>query len=823
MVRGLRVTDSVILQRLCGADMKLFLRVGALLQAKLAFSEPALEAIVADDAGKKLALDRRLRDAVPDQFAALAEEAGAADLGLVLVDEAAGAEPGWRVVALEDELGNPLLAANQPSADTAPLAGLSSMVSTLAPALRAPVEGLLQARADDQRAAALEQLRYAMPPLPVVSELMPMILSDGAELVRERAIGLLVGAGANALVVDLIRALIRKDDVALARYAEPAGRLPVPQQDLIMAAVLAALTRGHATQAVVDLCQHLAGHLARHRSLERLMELLLPARLSLLDLVRTLQAVDAGRINAALVSQLGLSAERDATLVVLLAAPDGAESVPERDRLISRGIELLLSPSDRPPERMALAAALRRLDRGPGLGRRLAERAPELTKSYDTSVHWLLAELCRDGMVTPEAGELLAGALRRLLRDAPGPHLVAILEQQLPALLPASEPTRRALVEPMVETVARFIDDRSRDLVSSCLSGIGATAVEPLWTMLEEHPHQAIRLLAAELMPELLMQADDATTRAAVARLLAGLARAGQANERSALVTAAARLAASAALATDPQPVRTVDAALGGLGPWAIEALGHLAATSHLGEERRGAIVGTLLDDIAEELPDAPVETVTDAATDEVTFILDERLGAHTENVPKLLAALLRIGSARDLPRELLRTIVNRLSLQWRRVSGWKTIWGPGNIQELGRTLGLLAEAREFPGPLRLQVCEALLPSIAQLTVARSLGRVFTGAEGSFLSRLAGKAAERLIELTSEKYWAEDEWEELAEVLVDYLAIPHLGPDGPAIRRKLIGVLAVYRGSLTSRGRAKLRYLAGELDAELRAKLDWVG
>src|SRR5690349_14931733 len=126
MVRGLRVTDSVVLQRLCGADMKLFLRVGALLQAKLAFTEPALEAIVGSEAGKKLALDRRLRDAVPDQFASLASEAQAAELGLVLVDERGGAEPGWRVIALEDELGNPLLAAREPTAESAPLAGLSS-------------------------------------------------------------------------------------------------------------------------------------------------------------------------------------------------------------------------------------------------------------------------------------------------------------------------------------------------------------------------------------------------------------------------------------------------------------------------------------------------------------------------------------------------------------------------------------------------------------------------------------------------------------------------------------------------------------------------
>jgi hypothetical protein len=154
-------------------------------------------------------------------------------------------------------------------------------------------------------------------------------------------------------------------------------------------------------------------------------------------------------------------------------------------------------------------------------------------------------------------------------------------------------------------------------------------------------------------------------------------------------------------------------------------------------------------------------------------------------------------------------------------VSSWTVIWGPGNIQELGHTLGALAEARDFPGPLRLQVCEALIPSMAQLTIARGLARVFLAAEGPYLSRLAGRAAERLIELAADSYYQEDEFVDLAEAIVDYLAIPHLGNDAPAIRRKLINLLGVHRAHVSSRARAKLRYVAGELDAEQRAKLDW--
>ncbi len=829
MLRGLRVSDSTVLQRICGGDMKLFLRVGALLQAKLAFTELGLEAAVANEEGKKLVGDRRLRDAVPDQFEKIAADAGAAELRLSMVDTAGGAEDGWRVIALEDELGNPLLdqsrandAEAQSLIDAAPTSALSTMVAGLTPSLRGPVEGLLQARADDQRAAALEQLRYAMPPLPVVTELMPMILSDGAELVRERAIGLLVGAGANVAVVDLIRALQRKDDHALARLGEPVSKLPAMQQDLVVSAVLAAMSRGHTTQAIVTLCEHLAAHLSEHRGLERLMELLLPARLSLLDLVRSLQGFDRGRIDSILSRQLGISSERDAHLVVLLAMPGAVDAdVPDRDHLVERGLELLLTPADSPPERMALASALRRLEHGSNLAQRIADRGAEIAKAYETSVYWLLAELCRDGSVPPAAAEALAITLRRLLREATGPHLVAILEQQLPALLPASEPAKAGLVEPMVETIARFVDDRSHDLVVSCLTAIGPTAVPPLWSLLEDHPHENVRLLSAELLPLLLRDAPAADARAAVSRLLKGLGRASQARERASLVTAAAMISCLPALAADPEPSRLVDAAVDSLGTWGIDALGYLATSEHLAAPRRQQIIERLLDDLVEDLPDTPVESVTDSSNDEVTFVLDERLGAHTENVPKLLAALYRIGSAPALPAELQRRVVNRLCLQWGRVSGWKTIWGPGNIQELGRTLGRLAEHPEFPGPLRLQVSEALLPRIAQLTVARSLARVFTSAEGSYLSQLAGKTASKLIELAAEKYYADDEWEELAEILVDYLAIPHLGPDGPAVRRRLVNVIGAYRSHMTSRARAKLRYIMPELDADLRTKLDW--
>jgi hypothetical protein len=247
MLRGLRTIDAPILQRLCAGDTRLYLRLGALLQANVAITAAALEAAVTSPQGKQLLNDRRLKEVPPPGFAALVAEHGCAELGLLLTDGESGAEVGWRVIALDDEVGNPLLASesSETVAEVVPdISAFNTMVSSLTPALRVPVEGLLQARADDQRAAALEQLRYAAPPLEVVSELMPMLLADAAELVRERAIGLLVACGASISVVDLIRALHRRDESALGRLAESLANLPSAQLEVVVAALVAPASRG---------------------------------------------------------------------------------------------------------------------------------------------------------------------------------------------------------------------------------------------------------------------------------------------------------------------------------------------------------------------------------------------------------------------------------------------------------------------------------------------------------------------------------------------------------------------------------------------------
>ncbi|MEK7415340.1 MAG: hypothetical protein AAB263_18695, partial [Planctomycetota bacterium] len=419
MIRGLRASDAVDMRRRTGGDMRLLLRMGSLLEAKRSLTSLALDRLLADDNGKKLLADRRLNEADPTTFTDIAAAHGVDDV--TMLDAAHGADEGWLVIALADEVGNPLTA-SLATADheVSPAGSLPALVGTLSPALREPVEGLLQARADDQRAAALERLRYAAPPLAVVGELMPMLLSDSAELVRERAIALIGAAGGHPLVIDLVRAMQRRDDATMLRLAPNLIGLSQEQQELAMSAAIAQASRGETTQGLIEVCAALPNILAGHRQLERLLDTLLPTSFSLIELIRRLQQVDPERMRTLLMRSMGFGAEQDARIIVLIAAP-GTVGDPA---LLARGIDLVLESGEAPRNRMPLAAALRRLDTTHTLAALIAKHGARLGQAHDTAVHWLLAELCRDGAITQETGDELAAILRQLLREAPGPHLL---------------------------------------------------------------------------------------------------------------------------------------------------------------------------------------------------------------------------------------------------------------------------------------------------------------------------------------------------------------------------------------------------------------
>lgn len=820
MPLGLRPADAPLFQRLCQGDMKLLLRLGALLKVKLTWTEAALDNVIRDGR-TALILDKALAlsAADPSQFATLAATHQADGLTLEQDDD------GWRVICLEDEVGNPLTAALLPAVVPEPEAkhGLEAVVEGLSPALRDPVESLLAARADDQRAAALERLRYAAPPLAVVGGLMPLLLADGAELVRERAIALLGASGAAVPVIDAVRALQRGDDATLRRLSPAIGRLAPVQHELVIAALVAAAARGTTGTGLVAVAEQIAGTLAHHGALDRLMDLVVPRPGSLIELVRALQGHDRRRIDTALGRNLTGDAEQDARVLVLLAAPGPipADWPLDRPRLLERAVELLISADEAPRERMALAAAARRLEAaGPAcLGALLGIHAERLGQAFDTSSWWLIAELCRDGRIDGPTAERLATGVRGVLREGQGPHLVALLEQQIPALLPCSTATRTALVEPVVATVARFHDDRSRDVVIACVTALGEAALDPLWGVLVDHAKEEVRLIAAELIPVLLREATADTIRPAIQRLLDGGSVATR--ERSLRLLGAAQLATCPQLSGESQAQELVLGATHGLGDHAVPALGHLAAAAACAVTVRRSVIDRLLRTIAEEVVDSSTASAADPATGDVTWQLDDALSRHTDAVPLALEALERICASTSLEPDQRKRICDRLGKQWQRVAAWQTVWGPGNIRALGETLARLAEQPTTANGLRAQIAEILLPGVAQLAIARALARVFVIAEGSYLAGLGGRGLARLVQLAAEDYFAEDEISDLVDVLTDYLAVPRLGKDEVTLRRRTINLIATHQRHASHRARARLRYLRPEMPADLQDRMAW--
>ena len=175
MVLGLRASDAPTINECCGGDRRLLLRLGNLLQQDLAITEMVLRELPHQNGLRDLLLDKQLGTLVSDEdLERLAGQHGLSDFELILTSDSEG-----RVLALADEVDNPLLAAlsqdqqvANPPIDGEQMHSMSDLLPTLTPQLRTPIEHLMQAQADEHRAAALEQLRYQAPPLEVVGQLM---------------------------------------------------------------------------------------------------------------------------------------------------------------------------------------------------------------------------------------------------------------------------------------------------------------------------------------------------------------------------------------------------------------------------------------------------------------------------------------------------------------------------------------------------------------------------------------------------------------------------------------------------------------------------
>ena len=318
-------------------------------------------------------------------------------------------------------------------------------------------------------------------------------------------------------MVDLVRALQDQDDQRLQRLANGLAQLPHQQRVLALSAVIAAIGRGWVSLGMLKICEELADLLEQHPQLDRVIEWLLPhsERFSVLPLIRKLQQLDHKHLDNILHQLFGHSRQQDALVIVLLAHPQADKD----ESLIDRGVALLMDSGHEPRDRLALAAALRRLDDNHKLGAMIAERAQDILHSHDTAIFWLLAELSRDQALAAEDSERIYDALIELMRNPRNAHILTSLEQQLPALLPVCDDSRARAVPFMADLIAQFRDQRSRDIIQAVIAKMAPAAITPLWRSLEQHPQALVRRIALKLLPPMLHglhgeQASDEITEA---------------------------------------------------------------------------------------------------------------------------------------------------------------------------------------------------------------------------------------------------------------------------------------------------------------------
>ena len=808
--------DAARIQELLGDDQRLFMRIGALLQDGVACTDLLLEEVNRERGLRSLLMDRNTKQVTAENLADLCAKHGLdEDFGLIL-DEAEHANATWRVLGLEDELNNPFaITVSEP--EVLPADGsVNAMLPSLAAPVRASVEGLLQAKGDDDRAAALEQLRYAAPSLDVLAGLMPLVLADGAQVVRERALALLGACGARPLAVDCIRALHRGDEPELLRLAEQLTTLDPLQERLILGALLALLGQGQLSPGALAIMQCTANELAAHPDLERTLELLLlhGKNLSLLPVIRALQTADRARIDNSLRGFLGVNEHQDARVILFLAQDDVTDS----DSLLERGLELLLAGSDLGHERLPLAQGLRRMVGSQRMSAALAARCDLLKQCTDNTPFWMLAESCREGSCSQSDADTIAEAITYILREGEGPHVVAILENELPYLLPCQDHLRSAMVAPLAELAARYRDSRSRELIVINLEGMGASAIDALWQVVEVHPTGAVREAIASVLPIVIQQDND--IEPAILRILAALPNATTDSERGELVLAAARLCDR--LSQDPNHVcEQVDTAISGIGIAAIEATATLAAGIHVSNDRRLAMSEQLLQLITADIEEDASTQEIDPTTQEITFNLDPKLSAHTDIMPRVLQGMVAVAASPQLPSQAQRRVIMQLIGQWRKVSSWNVLWGPANIVELARTLSRIGAAETTPNAMRLQIAEALLPRCTQLRIARHASLLFHAGEGDRLSAIAGRMLSTIITAVGQNYYADDELTDLCDVLVHFLALPELGPQDQRLRQQIASLLRSYRNHCGSRTRRMIRELLPQFTTQLASELDW--
>lgn len=822
MPRPLTAADGVKIHSLTGGDQRLFLRIGALLEHRLGVTEAVLSEALRSEGLRKLLLDRGLSAVAVTDFSTWAQGISGS-LDVVLVEEILEGRL-WKVLALSDEIGNPLL--SSPPATERDVVALYQALEHADLQTRLTVEALLKASSDEERAALVEKLRYRATPIGVVLELLPLLLLDGSTTVRERCLTLLTASGAHPVVVAFFRAMEDHEEGTLRELSANLVHLDENQSRIVVAGVIAHLGHGIVSDRILDLLAQWAPILAHHPGLDRLLELAIANKraMALLPLIRALQQLDRRRVDGILQALLGRDEESDCVLFVLLIGLGDSWGAS-----FERGLDLLLSPLDSPRERQMLAAALARSSDAPAILARLAQRRAEIPLANDSSVLWLIGDLARRRLGI-EHHPILLETIITLLSQASALMQHAALTQELPLLLDGDEALKARLVDPLATITARTRDERLIDLCVHALADQGRKGREKLWRILIERPERRAREMAIRVLGNVASRCDAQEARLAVSQSLARLAElppksGGQSSihERRVLLDLAAIYATEAA-SGNPALAAEVDTVCMEHGLAAIPALGRLAASHLLPGERRVAIVTLLVRLLFHDEATAEISAQAKEIENEDLQVLDRRLGLHTDAVPVLLVAIERILSAAltdpSSPRPAIARIFRQLAEHFTQVASWQVLWAPGQVLELVSMLVRVALAEATPLDWRRDLARRLVPHQRHPQIALALAHLVTSCQAP---DLAAAGATRFLDDLAQGRFGEEEPRTLVMALIAFLAIPDLGEDAARLKRQLCTRIHERREHCGQKERQNLAPLLAELEPEIQKLLSWVG
>ena len=818
MVHGLRIEDAPTLQELLAANQRLLARVGALLQQELAITAAVLTEWRTMDGLKSLLMDRALSRVSVDNSGALITQHCGSDTGLMLTT----AKDGWRVLAFDDEIDNPLLAGldHAPTAEPEP----ADELRTALPAhLHPAVNALLAASSDGERAAAVEQLRYQKPSLEALRHLIPLFLGDGAEQVREAARRLLSESGAQPSIYRLLAYFTEPDECSFKNLRQELEAVDQAHGELCIAILRAALEQQASVNDVLTLAQCIPQQLAQSQQLPAILGALLHHgnALALLGLVRRMQAkADSTAVEAYLNSLLGVSRSMDGRLITLLTPPKA--SMPTA--LIKRAVDLLLDLEAEPVDRMPIATALLQATNEVEIRSAVIAACSGRSQPLDSASLWLLGEWARDQALNQEQIQGLRQLLLNTCEQGDGPQVNTLLEQRLPALLYQNSAAAAEFIAVLGELAARTRASRNLDLIQSLLIDLAPGQANACWQLIEEHPHGQSRKMALNALPTALSGDDAAIHQDSIERLLSVLAkRKGERKlqeEAALLATTAARICVLITATDTTTIVQQLDDAASELGPFGWQALGLLAASQHCRPDRRSDLITTFLRHCLGEVSDSGTKEIDNSGN--TTFVFDQSLAAHTHFVPDILNALERLCRSEHTPKPLLRYIVERLSDHFLAMSKWEVVWAPGNISQLANLLTGLAKDPLFPPNLRRRVVEALATRLTQPEMVTMLGTVLTGDVQGELSAHAANSLQQVIAYHADHHYLDDERGELCAALITFLQIPDFGDNDALIRNRIATTLSSLKRHMSRAQRELLGDALAHCDESIRQRLSWV-